>query len=74
MDIKLASDGETAMTTEKAYEMGYRHIADLAEMSRIADLINDERFSDLALRLMEAWRAGAMAARDMIERETSTLQ
>ncbi len=62
------------MTPEQAYEMGFRHIADLAEMSRIADLVDDEQMADYALKLMEAWRAGAMAARVMIEREGSTLQ
>lgn len=62
------------MTPEQAYEMGYRHIADLAEMSRIADLIDDDRLAEYALKLMEAWRAGAMAARVMIEREVSTIQ
>lgn len=62
------------MTPEQAYEMGFRHIADLAEMSRIADLVDDEQMADYALKLMEAWRAGATAARVMIEREGSTLQ
>ena len=61
------------MSPDKAYEMGFRHIADLAEMSRIADLIEDQRLSSYALELMQAWRAGAMAARAMVEKEESTL-
>lgn len=62
------------MSPDKAYEMGFRHIADLAEMSRIADLIEDECLSSYALELMQAWRAGAMAARAMGEKEEATLQ
>ena len=62
------------MNINKAYLMGFRHIADLAEMNRIADLMEDNRFNEYALELMEAWRTGAMAAQAMIEKRTATLQ
>ena len=43
-------------------------------MNRIADLMEDNRFNEYALELMEAWRTGAMAAQAMIEKKTATLQ
>ncbi|MCU0839619.1 MAG: hypothetical protein MUE49_12985 [Rhodospirillales bacterium] len=63
-----------AMTPEKAYEMGYRHINDLAEMNKIAEMMRIERLNSIALQLMEAWREGAMAAKAMLEKQSSTLQ
>jgi len=62
------------MTQEDAYEMGFRHVTDLSEICRIAELIDDEAFTDYALQLIEAWRAGAMAARAVFERELATIQ
>ncbi|MCP5364347.1 MAG: hypothetical protein H6905_03830 [Hyphomicrobiales bacterium] len=62
------------MTPEDAYEMGFRHVADLSEICRIAEMIDDDAFADYALKLMEAWRAGAMAARAVVERELATIQ
>ena len=62
------------MTSEEAYQMGFRHISDLAEMNRIADLVSDYRFADYALELMEAWRQGAVAAKALLEKEVVTLQ
>lgn len=62
------------MDTKKAYFMGYRHIADLAAMNRIVDLVQDNRFNEYALELMQAWREGAIAAQAMIEKESATIQ
>jgi hypothetical protein len=62
------------MTKKQAFEMGYRHIADLAAMNRIAAIVNARDDDPEAAALMAAWRDGAMAARAMIERETATLQ
>lgn len=62
------------MTKDKAYEMGYRHIIDLAEMNRVAAMADVERLNDFALALMDAWREGAMAAKAMLEKEVATLQ
>lgn len=62
------------MTPEKAYEMGYRHIADLAAMTRVAAMAEVERLSATAVKLMEAWREGAMAAKAVLEKQSSTLQ
>ncbi|QNT69056.1 hypothetical protein [Defluviicoccus vanus] len=62
------------MTKKKAYEMGFRHVADLAAINRVAELIRDDNDDNDALVLMEAWREGALAARALLERETATLQ
>ena len=62
------------MTKKKAYEMGFRHVADLAAINRVAELIRDDSDDGDALVLMEAWREGALAARALLERETATLQ
>lgn len=62
------------MSPEKAFEMGFRHIADLFEMDRIADLLDDEQWAAHAVALMQAWRDGAMTARAVIEKKTATLQ
>lgn len=62
------------MTPEKAYEMGYRHISDLAAMTRVASMVEIERLSATAVALMDAWREGAMAAKAMLEKQSSTLQ
>lgn len=62
------------MTKKTAYEMGFRHVADLAAINRIAELVGDESEDVNALALMEAWRDGALAARALLERETATLQ
>jgi hypothetical protein len=76
--LKATLDGGVAtgeaMTPERAYEMGYRHIIDLAEMNKIAAMIEIERLNAIALQLMEAWREGAMAATAMLEKQSSTLQ
>jgi hypothetical protein len=53
--------------------MGFRHVTDLAEINRIADLFMDDDSDDRALQLMEAWREGAMAAAAMLEKERATL-
>jgi len=63
-----------AMTPEKAYEMGYRHISDLAAMNTVAAMVEIERLNAVAVQLMEAWREGAMAAKAMLEKQSSTLQ
>lgn len=62
------------MDSKKAYFMGYRHIVDLAAMNRIVDLVDDNRFNEYALELMQAWREGAIAAQAMIEKESATIQ
>ncbi len=62
------------MTKKRAYEMGFRHVADLAAINRVAELIRDDNDDNDALVLMEAWREGALAARALLERETATLQ
>lgn len=62
------------MTKKTAYEMGFRHVADLAAINRVAELIRDDNDDNNALALMEAWREGALAARALLERETATLQ
>jgi hypothetical protein len=62
------------MTKKQAFEMGFRHITDLAAMNRIASIVKERDDDAEAAALMEAWRDGAMAARAMIERETATLQ
>lgn len=62
------------MTPKQAYRMGFRHVADLAEINRIADLFLGDGADQCALRLMEAWREGAMAAAAMLEKEHATLQ
>ena len=62
------------MTKKKAFEMGFRHVADLATMNRIAEMVRDEVDDATALDLMEAWREGALAARALLDRETATLQ
>lgn len=62
------------MTPEQAYRMGFRHVSDLAEINRIADLFMSDRGNEQALQLMEAWREGAMAAAAMLERADATLQ
>ena len=62
------------MTPEQAYRMGFRHVSDLAEINRIADLFMSDRGNEQALQLMEAWREGAMAAAAMLERAGATLQ
>lgn len=62
------------MTPKQAYRMGFRHVSDLAEINRIADLFMSDDGDDRALQLMEAWRDGAMAAAAMLEKARSTLQ
>jgi hypothetical protein len=63
-----------SMTPKQAYKMGFRHVIDLAEINRIADLFLGDDGDDRALRLMEAWREGAMAAAAMLEKQHATLQ
>lgn len=62
------------MTKDKAYQMGYRHIIDLAEMNRVAEMADVERLSAYAAQIMDAWREGALAAKAMLEKEVATLQ
>lgn len=62
------------MTPKQAYRMGFRHVSDLAAINRIADVFMNDDGDDRALELMEAWRAGAMAAAAMLEKARSTLQ
>lgn len=69
-----SDDRDTKLSLEDAYAMGYRHIADLALMNRIAELIRCEEPDAAALRLLEAWRQGACVAQAMIERPRATLQ
>ena len=61
------------MTPKQAYRMGFRHITDLAEMNRIAEDFFENEGDERALRLMEAWRNGAMAAKAMLEKDSVTL-
>ncbi len=62
------------MTKDKAYQMGYRHITDLAEMNRVVEMADVERLSAYAAQIMDAWREGALAAKAMLEKEVATLQ
>lgn len=62
------------MTKDKAYQMGYRHIIDLAEMNRVAEMADVERLNAYATQIMDAWREGALAAKAMLEKEVATLQ
>lgn len=62
------------MTPKQAYRRGFRHITDLAEINRIADLFLADEADERALRLIEAWREGAMAAAAMLEKAEATLQ
>jgi hypothetical protein len=62
------------MTPKQAYQRGYRHILDLAEMNRIADIVADDNCDDRAVQLIEAWREGAMAATAMLEKQHATIQ
>ena len=69
-----ASAKSGLITAEDAYAMGYRHIADLARINQIAELVRDGHPDDDALRLLAAWREGAMVAQAMIDRARNTLQ
>ncbi len=62
------------MTPKQAYRMGFRHVTDLAEINRIADLFMSDRGNERALQLMEAWREGALMAAAMLEKAEATLQ
>jgi hypothetical protein len=62
------------MTPKQAYRMGFRHITDLAEINRIADMFLEDELDDRAHRLIEAWRQGAMAATAMLEKQHATIQ
>jgi hypothetical protein len=70
----MNADAYEPLSLEDAYAMGYRHIADLALMNRIAELIRRDEPDAQALRLLEAWRQGAMVAQAMVDRATRTLQ
>ncbi|MFO1127710.1 MAG: hypothetical protein U1E66_04635 [Rhodospirillales bacterium] len=61
------------MTKKDAFEMGFRHVADLATMSRIADLLQADACDPDVLALMEAWREGALAARELLAGTRSIL-
>ncbi|HSO43145.1 MAG TPA: hypothetical protein VLR47_09960 [Rhodospirillales bacterium] len=69
-----ASAKSGLITTEDAYAMGYRHIFDLAQINQIAELVRGEHPDGEALRLLTAWREGAMVAQAMIDRARTTLQ
>jgi hypothetical protein len=62
------------MTLKQAFRMGFRHIADLAEINQIADRLLEDEFDSRAQRLIEAWRQGAMTATAMLEKEEATIQ
>lgn len=72
--VKVSKEWAIAMTKRKAYEMGFRHVADLAAINRVAELIRGNDEDDTAMALMEAWREGALAAKALLERESATLQ
>lgn len=61
------------MTPKKAYQMGFRHIADLAEINRIAEMFESDDCNDHALSLIEAWRQGAVAATALLDRQDATV-
>ena len=69
-----ASADDGLISTEDAYAMGYRHIADLARINQIAALVRCDHPDAEAMRLLAAWREGAMMAQAMIERARTTLQ
>lgn len=69
-----ASAKNGLITAEDAYAMGYRHIADLARINQIAELVRGEHPDADALRLLAAWREGAVMAQAMIDRARTTLQ
>lgn len=62
------------MTAENAYCMGFRHILDLAEMNRIAAAFRANEDDEEVIRLIQAWRAGMLAAQAVLERGSATLQ
>jgi hypothetical protein len=62
------------ITAEDAYAMGYRHIADLARINQVAEMIRGDHPDAEALRLLAAWREGAMVAQAMLDRARTTLQ
>ena len=62
------------MTQSKPYRMGFRHITDLAEINRIADMLLEDEFDGRAQSLIEAWRQGALAATAMLEKQHATIQ
>ena len=61
------------MTPKQAYRMGFRHITDLAQMNRIADLYLEGEIDEKVFRLIEAWREGAMAATAMLDMPNRTV-
>lgn len=62
-----------ALTEKQAYQMGFRHVSDLADMNRVADLYLAGELDERALRLLEAWREGAMAASAMLDMPNVTV-
>jgi hypothetical protein len=62
------------MTRKQAFRMGFRHVADLAQINRIADRLLEDEFDGRAQRLIEAWRQGALTATAMLEKEEATIQ
>lgn len=62
------------ITAEDAYAMGYRHIADLARINQVAELVRGDHPDAEALRLLAAWREGALVAQAMLDRARTTLQ
>ena len=61
------------MTPKQAYQMGFRHIADLAEINRIAEMFEGNESNEYAICLIEAWRQGAIAATALLERQHATV-
>ena len=61
------------MTPKQAYQMGFRHITDLAEINRIAEMFERDDCDEEALRLIDAWRQGAVAANALLDRQHATV-
>ena len=61
------------MTPKQAYQMGFRHITDLAEINRVAEMFERDDCDEEALRLIDAWRQGAVAANALLDRQDATV-
>ena len=62
------------VTPKQAYRRGFRHILDLAEIKQLVEASLDDESDETVMRLVEAWRKGALTATAMLEREHATLQ
>lgn len=63
-----------SITVKRAYQMGYRHVCDLAEINQVALQVRECDDTDgTAKALMNAWREGAMAAKAMLDKEGATV-